>query len=263
MSVTFLTNEDKTELQNNIQGNVNAINQLSKEITNMTLGVHTDGLIYIFQNGIPVGNGVATGTTDADIIGNIDSANNIVLYANLPVGEYNVKYEMENGDLVDIGTLAVAEDAPVMINQIPISTDENDNLFVGTNGEKGYKAGYRLSASSGTEKSVSGYFVTGFIPVNAGEGDVIRIKNLAIANDSNALMCFYDGSKQPLNGGTSTYGTTLYNIFVTHGKEENGVYTATLDDAMHMAIGNNLAYIRIASTAITEETILTVNQEIV
>lgn len=62
----------------------------------------------------------------------------------------------------------IAPDDAGYINQIPVSVDSDGSVY----NTIGYKSGYRLS-SSGTEKALAGSFVTGFIPVKAG--DVIRI----------------------------------------------------------------------------------------
>ncbi len=221
---------------------------------------------------------VLTALGGVPVFGYVDDDNTIVVSGNLASGEYAVKYETEDGTVMDIGTLTLSADEPVIpdepdepedpdtpvvsiVNQIPISTDASGNLFVGENGEVGYKPGYRLSMSAGTEKALDGYAVTGFIPAKAG--DVLRIKHIAIAEDNNINIACYDANKQPINGGTSTYGTTLYNLFVTRGTEENGVYIGTLNSSAHLAMQGDLAYIRIGSTSITDDSVLTVNQAIV
>lgn len=211
---------------------------------------------------------VLTALGGAPVFGYVDGDNTIVVSGNLTSGEYTVKYEMEDGSTIDIGTLTLSADEPdepdepvaSFTNQIPISTDASGNLFVGTNGEAGYKTGYRLSMSAGTEKALDGYAVTGFIPAKAG--DVLRVKNIAIAEDNNINIACYDANKQPINGGTSTYGTTLKNVFVDRGTQENGVYTGTLNGSAHLAMQGDLAFIRIGSTSITADSILTINQAI-
>ena len=52
------------------------------EYQSLTLGVHSDGKIYLFKNGSPVGSGVEAGS-DGDVIGYIDSNKNIVLKGTL------------------------------------------------------------------------------------------------------------------------------------------------------------------------------------
>lgn len=73
----------------------------------ITLGVHTDGLLYIFVDGVPTGNGVSFPSQLGDVYGNVDSGNNIVLQGALADGTYSVKYEMEDGKTVNIGNLVL------------------------------------------------------------------------------------------------------------------------------------------------------------
>lgn len=171
----------------------------------------------------------------------------------------NINIANITGDIVI--TAAAEVSGPAYINQIPISTDTSGNLFVGTNGEKGYKTGYRFSLTAGSEKVEAGYKVTGFIPVKYG--DVVRIKNIDTTNENSTNIVCFDSNKQPINGGTTTYGTSLYNAFVTNGTESNGAYKATLNTDNHNSFASNLAFIRIGSKSITDESIVTVNQEIV
>lgn len=75
-------------------------------VNEITLGVHTDGLVYVFVNGAPVGNGVEL-TVSSDLYGYVDSENNVVVKGNLADGTYSVKYEMEDGSTVAIGDLVL------------------------------------------------------------------------------------------------------------------------------------------------------------
>ena len=102
----------------------NVANKVDKQ--DITLGIHTDGLIYIFSGGEPMGSGIAFtgGGADGDVVGYVDSENNIVLTGDLPNGTYTVKYEMEDGSMVDIGSLkkSDAPDGPQYINYYDPST---------------------------------------------------------------------------------------------------------------------------------------------
>ncbi|MBQ7491180.1 MAG: tyrosine-protein phosphatase [Clostridia bacterium] len=69
-------------------------------------------------------------------------------------------------------------------NEIPISTDEQGNIYNGT----GYKEGYRLN-SSGVETAASGQNVTGFIPFT--QGKQIFFDGFTGAEGSNGGICFY------------------------------------------------------------------------
>ena len=75
-------------------------------LNDLTLGYHTDGLIYIFSGDTPLGNGIEM-TAGGDVVGYVDSANNIVVTGKLADGAYTVKYEMEDGKTVNIGNLVL------------------------------------------------------------------------------------------------------------------------------------------------------------
>ena len=194
------------------------------------------------------------------VFGYVDENNNVIVSGKLADGTYSVKYEMEDGTTLDIGDLILAESEPeteVVINQITISTDESGNLF---NDGKGYKSGYRLSLSSGNESAEADYEVTGFIPVKYN--DIIRIKNIDISQHDWINVVFYNADKTNLStSGIS--GTQLYHMFVTNGTESDGVYEAKLSGDIHNSITSEVAYIRVGSQSITDESIITVNQEIV
>lgn len=246
-----------------------SIVQLSSEKVDKNQGSENVGKILVVgTDGNLTLADMPEGGASGDVIGTLDESNNILLSGKLADGTYTLKYENEDGTYTDVGTLEVGaipdtpEEPEVIINQIPISTDASGNLFVGTNGEKGYKTDYRLSLSSGGETAATDYECTGFIP--AKQNDVIRIKNIDLTSENATNIIFYNSDKTPIKGSASTYGVTLYGFFVTSGTEENGVYTSTLDGDIHNAIGTgDLAYIRIGSKSITDESILTVNQEIV
>ena len=72
----------------------------------LSLGIHTDGLVYLFVSGQPVGSGIQL-TAAGDVVGYVDENNNIVVKGGLADGTYSVKYEMTDGTTVDIGELVV------------------------------------------------------------------------------------------------------------------------------------------------------------
>ena len=75
----------------------------------LTLGVHTDGLIYLFKGNQPVGNGVAQTIQSGDVVGYVDSDNDIVLSGKLADGTYKLKYEMEDGSKIDVGQIDLSD----------------------------------------------------------------------------------------------------------------------------------------------------------
>lgn len=113
----------------------------------VTLGLHTDGLIYLFRNGQPVGLGVVSGGgSDAPIIGYIDAeTNNIVLSGELADGKYTFKYVDEDGVMTTIGTLEhnYEPSGPV---EIPLTWMHGDVLNK-TNGKVSDTGSSQYSAS--------------------------------------------------------------------------------------------------------------------
>lgn len=86
----------------------------------ISLGLHTDGLVYLFVDGSPVGNGIAIVASGGDVIGNVDSAKNIALTGNLPVGTYTFTYVNKDGTESTIGTHEITDDEPAVPTVIPI-----------------------------------------------------------------------------------------------------------------------------------------------
>lgn len=231
------------------RSNIGAFGQNS-----LTLGVHTDGLIYLFVDGAPVGNGIEQSTgVSGDVVGYVDENNNIVLTGELPEGAvYNVKYEMADGSTVNIGELSLVQ-AVEIINQIPISTDASGNLFVGTNGEKGYKTGFRISGSSGNESAQTGTEVTGFIPVKYAD----KVYMKGITDDGTHVIGVYKSDHSMF----ATAGITQ----VCGGAINGEVVSFTIDT--HFGSGtitssSGVAFIRVSANEITADSIITVNQAI-
>ena len=187
------------------------------------------------------------------IIGYVDENNVIVLVGGLEGETYTVKYQMEDESLIDIGELVLFEPEEV-INQIPISTDASGNLFVGTNGEAGYKTGYRLSTSIGNEIEHAGTEVTGYIPVKYG--DTLYIRGITIsASATTEAIVWYDASYARLGG---SYAGTFFGD-VTGEVKSNVLNSTTLPSG---TFTEDVAYIRVAAGEINASSVITVNQEI-
>ena len=82
---------------------------LYAKTTELTLGVHTDGLIYLFKGNQPIGNGVAQTIQSGDVVGYVDSNNDIVLSGKLTEGTYVLKYEMEDGSNITVGQIDLSD----------------------------------------------------------------------------------------------------------------------------------------------------------
>lgn len=133
------------------------ISQLSSEKvdkTEVSLGIASDGLIYIFVDGNPVGTGIPQGSSvEGDVFGYIDENNTIVLTGALADGTYSIKYEMDDGSTVDIGDLVLDSNIYYSIASNLTNCTSNNSALSIAEGES-YSA--TITANDGHElKSVS------------------------------------------------------------------------------------------------------------
>lgn len=108
---TWVSNEVITkEALNNIENGIADLDTIIKNlIGSISLGIHTDGAVYIFINGNPVGTGIfALGDYFGSTEGYIDKNNNIILADNLDNGTYTLKYENEDGTYTTIGNFNIS-----------------------------------------------------------------------------------------------------------------------------------------------------------
>lgn len=198
----------------------------------ITLGVHTDGLLYIFIDGVPTGNGVSMPDKVGDVYGNVDSGNNIVLQGALADGTYSVKYEMENGETVNIGNLVLDTNvyysvtknlSYCSINNSATSVIEGEPYSATISANEGYElksvtvtmGGSPVSVTNGVINIAS---VTGNIVITAVADEVVvepeeeNLFNPATAT-YNARISAGDGSvKTGANGAVVTAFIDITNI---------------------------------------------------
>lgn len=137
------------------------------------------------------------------------------------------------------GDIVITAVATGFTNQIPISINTSGTVYNGV----GYKAGYRLSTSSGNESAASGMTVTGFIPVPSSA--TIRIKGI------------------DLTSGNSTYAWYGADFKFISGAYCNGNFEAAdANGVRKKAFTNAAGYVRI-SGAFGENPIITINEPIV
>lgn len=236
-AVRYVEQNLTTNQQARARKNIGAV---SKD--GLSLGIHTDGLVYLFVDGVPVGTGIELPTA-GDVVGYVDSGNNIVLSGLLADGSYTVKYEMENGTVLNIGNLSIDTNVyHTITNNLTKCSNSNVTAKV-VSGDK-YSAtitandGYELSSvkvtMGGTDISstaVSGgkitiASVTGNIIITAVATEkVVAITNLAVTNATNktdwSLWCNdarigSDGAYRAASGQVVTnwievaVGDTLY-----------------------------------------------------
>ena len=165
-------------------------------------------------------------------------------------------------------TVVAVEIKPNYTNQIPLSINADGSQYVGSNGEDGYKLGYRLN-SSGVETSGANAAVatTGFIPVKAG--DVVYLKNIQMhktntgGTNEQTYIALYNSAftnkfSSKASGITSSHQYAVSN-FVT---DANGYVTSfTITDTYNNIVGDG-GYLRISAYGITATSIITVNQPI-
>ena len=158
----------------------------------MTLGLHTDGLIYLFVDGEPVGNGIALPSgASGDVVGNVDSENNIVLMGNLTDGTYSVKYEMDDGSTVNIGELVLDSNVycsvtknltNCTISNGATSVIEGESYSATITANDGYELSSVVVTMGGENVSVTGgsiYIesVTGDIHITAEATEIVQATN--------------------------------------------------------------------------------------
>jgi len=164
------------------------------------------------------------------------------------------------GDIVITAVASEATVAPGYTNLLPLSVDENGNDFKGQDakGGDGYEYGYKLSGSSanGTPSATDGAYVSGFIPIT-DQYDMVRIKNITLYQGTSVNnIIFYDTSKAKLHAATGNAG----NCFHSYVEESNGVYSFKPSEWLAMP---NIGFFRFSCGGISDDTIVTVNEEIV
>ncbi len=113
------------------------------------------------------------------------------------------------------------------------------------NDGKGYEAGKRLN-SSGVIEDVSECCITGYI--EASPGQTLRMKNVSPSSKSDYLLYYREDFSR---GDAIGYESDVYASL-----DENGVYSYTLSSADY------IKYIRISSGQMSEDTIITLDDEI-
>lgn len=145
--------------------------------TNFSLGIASDGLIYLFVNGTPVGTGIPQGQS-GDVFGYVDENNTIVLNGNLADGTYSVKYEMENGEVVNIGNMVLDTNVYYSITSNLTNCINSNSAAQIAEGESytatiAAKSGYELKSLTvtmgGSPVSVSG----GSISISNVTGNIV------------------------------------------------------------------------------------------
>jgi hypothetical protein len=200
------------------------------------------------------------------VFGRVDADNNIILTGELANGTYYLWYEDENGKQSEICIYNHTNEAETYTNMLPLSINSDGSQYVGTNGEDGYKTGYRLN-SSALETAQSGMCVTGFIPVTYGK--IVKFKNITMkprAGDANNVYVYihlYDASFAKTPDGTLTGNNDSFPVASDYVKfDTNGNVTEialTKDVFRYLKTEDtDFAYMRFSAQEINADSIVIV-----
>lgn len=144
--------------------------------------------------------------------------------------------------------------APAYTNLLPLATDTDGSLFVGPNGEAGYKPNTRVRMSNGEEQTATGIEATGFIPVKYKQ--TLYIKGITIARPTSETtegLCFYNSSRGFICGSTMAYAFGNTSGEVASCKVYDTLVNGITADA-------DIAYARISATVIGPDSVVTVDE---
>lgn len=149
------------------QNDVSRLSNAIADYDTLTLGMHTDGLMYIFKGGKPLGSGVEL-PDGGGLGGYIDSENNVVLTGNYADGTI-IKYEMEDGTVIDIGGVKLYY---TVTNKLTNCTNSNS----ATRATVGQSYSATITAKSGYElKTVTATMGGATVSVNGGKINIAKV----------------------------------------------------------------------------------------
>lgn len=186
------------------------------------------------------------------VIGEVDADNNIILTGSLVDGTYTLKYESEDGELTEIGTITIGEE---------IVDTNSDNLADPTSSD--WAVNKRMNSSAALVDA-TGCHTTNYF--SCKKGDIIRVKGLDIRytnseHTQNARAFFF---KEDGNACVGTYPLTDPKV-VFDGVD---MFTITLDGLDNIGGGSEPEIVKgrfsgmLFSGYTANDIIITVNKEI-
>ena len=160
-----------------------------------------------------------------------------------------------SGDVVVTATAVIA-----YTNVLPLSTNADGTLYEAGHG---WKTGGIWRADNGEHRDTPDYYETsGFIPVT--KDDVFRIKNYEFNSPATAYdnIGFYDSSHNFIGSFTASSSYNPLPQWISDGQLTGCVGTAETTNFADTK-KNSIAYMRLSFKVISDETIVTVNEEIV
>lgn len=192
-----------------------------EETRDISLGIHSDGLLYVFVNGVPTGIGIDIATA-GDIYAYVDEHNNIIVQGNLANSTYSVKYEMEDGSTVDIGDLVLDTNTYYSVTKTLTNCTISNSVTQVVEGGS-YSAtitandGYTLDSVTATMGGSAVAVANGVISIASVTGDIVIT---AIAIEKTATT--YTVTNNLTNCTNSNSATVV---------EEGAAYNATISPA--------------------------------
>lgn len=167
-------------------------------------------------------------------------------------------------------TVVAVEVKPNYTNQIPLSINSDKSQYVGTNGEDGYKMGYRMN-SSGAETAVTGanasiIGVTGYIPIKTG--DIVYIENLQMhrtntgANLYSYITLFKPDFSMHASGKVVDVGDSTAYLYGDSLTADADGYVTSFQIVDKYNSFKNGGYMRISAPGMSDQTIITINEPI-
>lgn len=198
------------------------------------------------------------------IVGEVDANKNIKLVGTLAKGVYSVKYESDDGSLVDVGQIEIGGIS--YTNLVPTAEAlDSTSPYNGC----GYKNGYYVSSSSPYEGVDAATVITGYMPYTipaTGLPGTIYVSGAQVQTVSHCRVYFFNDIKTMAGSGVqgsqlSTYFTieTLSNGVTKLTPIASGDKSKLLVDSK----GNtNTEYFRMSLVGTGENLIITVNEPI-
>lgn len=155
-------------------------------------------------------------------------------------------YVLPDGDLYGYMMIMDPGGVPQFKNWLPLAIDSDGSIFNGV----GYKDGHRLNtAGNVVEADYPPAVATGYIPCKSG--DTIRISNITFNAHNNYVL--------PYKSDFSKYGNPIYRTGYVEEVEGSGIYV--IDTSSFPTA--TTAYVRLSVGSFSEDTVITINEEIV
>ena len=166
-------------------------------------------------------------------------------------------YKYEETTTTVPGTPGTTE--PLFTNILSLAVDANGNDYVGANGEDGYKTGTRLNSSKVEKDDHDDMCCTGFVPIDPTDGKyILRIKGIKFQGSVGGYFYLF-GDDRATGHGSATAMTT---DFTAGYDSASDTYTLDLSKVSGLAEYRLAYYFRLSCGGITDDTIMTWNEEI-